>query len=492
LLIVGVLRALRGLRALRVDARRPARPVRIAVSAGIVGLLAWSGGRATAQGPAIKPPARVASRAPAQLIAAADAILSRAYPIGEPGAVALIARGGRTIFRRATGLADLEFSIMLEPDMIFRIGSLTKQFTAAGILLLADRGKLALDDDITRYVPDLETGGQRITLEHLLTHTSGIANYTDLPAWRASWGRDLTPPQIIDLFRHAPLTGEPGAAWRYSNSGYILLGAVIEKVTGQTYAAFMRNQVFLPLGLTQTMYDDPRKVMPRRARGYVRNGDEFENAPYLSMTQAFSAGALVSTVDDLARWDAALTSGRLLSAASIARMFTPFRLSSGESSGYGLGWQLASHEGHAFAEHGGGIPGFASDAIRLPDDGTYVAVLSNQSSGMARRTARLLAALAIGRPFTNPKAATVPAETLDSYAGTYRHSDDTWIVSRAGSLLRLSEGSDTVDLTPSSSTEFFEMDGPLRVTFAAEADGGMKMTVGGWGEPAVATRTAGP
>jgi CubicO group peptidase (beta-lactamase class C family) len=444
------------------------------------------------QGPAIKPPARVASRAPAGLIPAADAILSDAYPIGEPGAVALIARGGRPIFRRAIGLADLEFGIMLEPDMIFRIGSVTKQFTAAGILLLADRGKLTLDDDVTRYLPDFQTGGRRITLEHLLTHTSGIANYTDLPAWRSSWGSDLTPPQIIDLFRHAPPTGEPGAAWRYSNSGYILLGAVLEKVTGKSYAEFMRNQVFLPLGLAQTMYDDPRKVMPRRARGYVRDGDGFANAPYLSMTQPFAAGALVSTVDDLARWDAALSSGRLLSAASIARMFTPYRLASGESSGYGLGWQLASHDGHVFAEHGGGIPGFACDVIRLADDRTYVAVLSNQSSRAARRAARMLAALAIGRPFTNPKAATIPAETLDSYAGTYLHGADTWTVSRSGSLLRLGSGGDTIDLTPSTAATFFELDGPMRVSFAADAGGEMRMTVGGWGEPAVATRSAGP
>jgi CubicO group peptidase (beta-lactamase class C family) len=444
------------------------------------------------QGPAIKPPVRVVSRAPAGLIPAADAILSRAYPIGEPGAVALIARGGRTIYRRATGLADLEFSIMLEPDMIFRIGSVTKQFTAAGILLLADRGNLTVDDDITKYLPDFDTGGRRITLEHLLTHTSGIVNYTDLPAWRASWGSDLTPPQIIDLFRHAPPTGAPGAAWRYSNSGYILLGAVIEKVTGQSYATFMRNQVFLPLGLTQTMYDDPRKVMPRRAHGYVRDGDGFANPPYLSMTQPFAAGALVSTVDDLARWDAALTATRLLSAASIARMFTPYRLTTGESSGYGLGWQLASHDGHAFAEHGGGIPGFACDVIRLAGDRIYVAVLSNQSSRTARRTARMLAALAIGRPFTNPKAATIPVETLDSYGGTYRHGADTWTVSRSGSLLRLSDGSDTTDLTPSTATTFFEMDGPMRVSFAADAGGEMQMTMGGWGEPAVAARTAKP
>jgi CubicO group peptidase (beta-lactamase class C family) len=465
--------------------------MRIGRDLGLVAMAALAIEVASAQGPAIKPPARIASRAPAGLVPAADAILSRAYAIGEPGAVALIARGGRTIFRRATGLADLEFSTMLEADMIFRIGSVTKQFTAAGILLLADRAKLSLDDDITKYVPDLDTGGRRITLEHLLTHTSGIANYTDLPAWRSSWGSDLTPPQIIDLFRHAPLTGEPGAAWRYSNSGYILLGAVIEKVTGRPYAEFMRNQVFLPLGLTQTMYDDPRRVLPRRARGYVRDGDGFANAPYLSMTQPFAAGALVSTVDDLARWDAALTAGRLLSAASIGRMFTPYRLTSGESSGYGLGWQLASHEGHAFAEHGGGIPGFSCDVIRLADDRTYVAVLSNQSSRAARRTARMLAALALGRPFTNPKAATIPAPTLDSYAGTYRYRDAAWTVSREGTQLRLRDGDDTTDLTPSSATAFFEADGPLRVTFEGAANDEMRMTVGGWGEPAVAVRTTG-
>jgi hypothetical protein len=231
------------------------------------------------------------------------------------------------------------------------------------------------------------------------------------------------------------------------------------------------------------MYDDPMKIVPRRARGYVRNNGEYANAPYLSMTHPFSAGALISTVDDLARWDAALTAHRLLKPESLARMFAPYRLQSGESAGYALGWVISSYEGHALAEHGGGIPGFTCHVVRLADDKMYVAVLSNDTSGVATRTAHLLAALAVGRPFTNPREVTLSPTTLDSFAGRYAKGDDVVTVSRTGNHLKVEAEHSAIELAASSSTAFYEPGGPTRVTFSTDRAGGATtMTFGGWGD----------
>jgi D-alanyl-D-alanine carboxypeptidase len=422
-------------------------------------------------------------------VPAADEVMARTYSYPAPGAVALVAREGRVVYRRAFGLADLEYSVMLEPDMVFRIGSVTKQFTAFAILLLADRGALALDDDIHKYVPEFETGGRHVTLEHLLTHTSGLPNYTDLPQWRALWGTDVKPMQLLDLVRNRPFEFEPGAEWRYSDSGYMLLGEVIERVGGKPYAEFMREQVLVPLGLSRTMYDDTMRVIPRRARGYVKDGDEYLNAPYLSMTHPFAAGGLISTVDDLARWDAEITASRLIKPESVERMFTPFHLTSGASAGYGLGWSLTTYESHPVAQHGGGIPGFSSFVIRMPEDRVYVVVLSNCVSGAAGRVAKLLAALAIGRPFKDPREVTLAAATLDAYVGRYKGPHDGFELSRKNSHLLLEGNRDAIELMASSGTEFFEPGGPLRVSVVKDPSGAVAaIRLWGWGEPVTATR----
>ena len=304
-----------------------------------------------------KPDTPAAPRMPSGFAAAADALLARHYPQDAPGAVAIVVKDGRPVFRRAYGLADLEFGILLEADMVFRIGSVTKQFTAAAILQLVDAGKLTLDDDVAKYVEGYDTGGRRVTIEHLL---DAHVRYPELHR-HGRVGRhlreELTPRQILDMLKAKPPEFEPGTQFKYSNSGYLLLGLVIEKVSGRPYADYIRQMV-LPLGMRQTMYDDPVRVIPRRARGYEWEGDEWRNARYIGMSQPFSAGALVSTVDDLALWNTAIERGRLLSESSRARWFAPFTLTSGRTTGYALGWSVTKHEGLAVAEHGGGIDGF--------------------------------------------------------------------------------------------------------------------------------------
>ena len=431
-----------------------------------------------------KPDSAAGPRMPSGFAAGADALLARHYPQDAPGAVAIVVKDGRPVFRRAYGLADLEFGILLEADMVLRIGSLTKQFTAAAILQLVDAGKLALDDDPSKYVDGYDTGGRRVTIEHLLTHTSGIPNYTDMDEWARHLPEELTPRQILDIVKVKPLEFYPGAQFKYSNSGYLLLGLVIEKAAGRSYADYIRQMV-LPLGMRQTMYDDTVRVIPRRARGYEWEGDEWRNARYIGMSQPFSAGGLVSTVDDLALWNTAIDRGRLLSESSRARWYTPFTLTSGRSTGYALGWSVTTHEGLAVAEHGGGINGFRSWVVRIPSERVYIAVLSNNGASRPGTVARQLAALAIGRPFKDPLLAVVPAPTLEEYVGKYKMADGEGIsVGIAKGRLTIQQHGEPLPLSPSATTEFFEPDGVLRVSFRPDAaTGDMSMTLAGWGEP---------
>jgi CubicO group peptidase (beta-lactamase class C family) len=284
---------------------------------------------------------------------------------------------GKILFRRGYGLANLETKTPMRPEMVFQIGSVTKQFTSTAILMLVEQLKLSLDDDIRKYLPDYPSKGAIITIEHLLTHTSGIKSYTDDPKWPALWREDLTPQRVIDITKDSPLEFAPGEKWSYNNTAYTMLGVIIEKVSGLSYSDFLRRNIFEPLGMSRTVYGSLSEIIPNRAAGYTRGPGGWENAPYLSMTQPYSAGALMSAVDDLALWEAAVSSRRLLSRTSWERAFGGFTLAGGEQTHYGFGWQLDEYEGRKLIHHGGGIPGYASEALRMPQERLYVAILTN-------------------------------------------------------------------------------------------------------------------
>ena len=306
-----------------------------------------------------------------------DQLFAAAFPSGAPGATVIITQGGATLFRKAYGQAQQAPHLALEPGMPMRLASVTKQFTAVAILLLADEGKLSLDDDITRFLPAYPTHGNKITIAHLLTHTSGIADFTSLPGFAAIENRDLGVAQVIDFFKDAKPAFAPGQRWDYSNSGYVLLGAIIEKVSGQPYADFLAERIFTPLGMQDTAYEGRERSARRRVEGYHRGlFGGFKPAPAISMSVPYAAGALVSTVDDLARWDAAVSAGKLLKPASWQRAFTPCHAANGPCD-YGLGWSIGSLLGHVTQGHSGGIPGFSTHAMRVPDQQLYVAVLAN-------------------------------------------------------------------------------------------------------------------
>lgn len=299
---------------------------------------------------------------------AIDALLAPYFNRDEPGATVIVTQGGKLILHKAYGLANLDANAEMTAEMVLRLGSISKQYTAVGIMILVDQGKLTIYDEITKYLPDYPTQGKKITIENLLTHTSGIKGYTSMPAFRSIMHTDMTVAARIDFFKNEPFEFEPGTHYTYRNSGYFLLGAIIEKVSGKPYADFVAQQIFEPLGMKDTAYEWRERNGHKRIEGYTRgNENHIKKAAAISMTQPYSAGALVSTVDDLARWDAAITAGKPLKPATWTKMFTLYRLPNGDSTGYGYGWQIRTMQNHLAIEHDGGIPGFASGAMRLPD-----------------------------------------------------------------------------------------------------------------------------
>jgi CubicO group peptidase (beta-lactamase class C family) len=427
-----------------------------------------------------------------------DAVMSEVYKPGEPGAAIIVQKDGKTIFRKGYGMADLELGVAVEPDMVFRLGSITKQFTAVSILMLAEQGKLALQDEITKFLPDYPTQGRKITVEHLLTHTSGIQSYTDLPEWLPLWRKDFTVKELIDLFKDKPMKFEPGQRWVYNNSGYILLGAIIEKVSGQTYEEFVDSRIFKPLGMKHTYYGSTERVIPRRIPGYQAGKNGFLNAPYLSMTQPYAAGSLLSTVDDLAVWSDAVFSGKLVRKEWLDRAFAPYKLKNGESTGYGYGWCIANFGGHRSIEHGGGINGFTSYEITLPEDRIFAAILTNSAiSGRdPEPRAVKIAWLALGLPQPEPKAVPIAANDLVSLAGVYENEgQEPWYITNEGSkIFSQRAGGAKREMMAASPVEFFFRDRPTRIIFMKDA----QRKVGGFraveriGPAQIYTKTAKP
>ena len=377
-------------------------------------------------------------RSDRRLARSIDAVLSSIYAPDGPGATAIVVKDGRVVLRKAYGLANVELGVPMRPEMVMALGSLTKSFTAAAILKLAEQGRLSLGDPVTRFLPDFPAHGATITVEHLLTHTSGINVLADMPDLRAVAAQDGKVTDVIgDWVKDLPPDAAPGERWAYLNWGYSLLGAIVERASGLGYAEFLQRAFFDPLELRHTAYGDRRRLISLRASGYEGLGDGVFNV-LPSRGRIFhpaAAGGLLSNVDDLARWSAALDDGTALGRASVDRMFTPFRLADGTSTRYGYGWDLGEYEGHRVQEHAGGTAGFQSFVVRAPDDHVFVAILSNTQSGDAplQATAHRVAAIAMGRPIADPVPRPVPPDALDRMAGVYRgHELGTFTVSRRG------------------------------------------------------------
>jgi D-alanyl-D-alanine carboxypeptidase len=426
--------------------------------------------------------------APSGPAAAIDALMASIYSPGQPGAVVLVARNGVVVLKKAYGLANVELETPMQPDMVMPLASLSKAFTAAGILALAEQGRLSLRDDITRFLPGYRAHGQPITIEHLLTHTSGISSLSETADMRASASPDVRVTDLLtDWVRDLPPDAPPGERWAYSNWGYHLLAAIIERASGASYQEFLQRTILDPLGLRQTYYLDRRRIVPRRASGYEVQADSvFNVVPSRSRTlQPNGAAGWMSTVDDLARWSAALDGTRVLTRASIDAMFTPYRLADGSSTGYGYGWDLGEYQGRRIQEHQGGTGGFVTHIVRIPEEGVFVAILSNRSQAAVplQATAHRVAALAIGRPVPDPVAVPVERSALEGLAGSYRGSDvGTCTVAVAGGGLTAAvPGLGTLALVAVAPATFRSTVVTWTFSFDTDAEGrGLRMRVRDW------------
>ncbi|PQV53189.1 serine hydrolase [Paraburkholderia sp. BL21I4N1] len=381
----------------------------------------------------------------------------------------LVAHQGKPIFHEAFGLANREWMIANTPDTRFRIGSITKQFTAAAIVLLAERSKLNVTDPVSTHYANAPESWRDVTLHQLLTHTSGIPSYTGLPDFVSQIGRiDHTPEQILDLVRDLPLEFTPGERFSYCNSGYALLGLIVEKVSGQTYSAFLQSEVFDPLGMSNTGYEETRAILPRRAAGHERQGGKWINALFSAMSVPYAAGGLYSTANDLLRWSEALSNGKVISAASLDETLRD------HGHGYGYGWFIVNRLDRRLHHHGGGINGFVCALDRYPDDELTVVVLSNLQHVIIPAIAERLAKLHFGRYEPRKSIPTDPL-LLEAYTGCYRLGPKYFVrVSiEAGALNVYARGQEPLRLAYAGADTFFCQVRDMQIDFQRASEGGV-------------------
>ncbi len=366
----------------------------------------------------------------------------------------LVARGNDVLFDKGYGSANLEWAIPNAPTVKFRLGSVTKQFTAASILLLEERGKLNINDPVKKYMPDAPAAWDKVTIFHLLTHTSGIPSFTGFPDYPSSEATPTTPEKLVARFRDKPLEFQPGEKWNYSNSGYVLLGYLLEKISGQTYIEFVQQNIFRPLGMNDSGYDSNSEIILHRASGYVPGPHGPLHAGYIHMSIPFSAGSLYSTTEDLLRWEQGLFGGKILSAASLQKMTTPFK------SDYALGVGVQTENGRQKISHGGGIEGFNTFLAYYPADKLTVVVLSNINGSAPDDIALKLAAIAHGEKVVlsnERKEVTVAPKVLADYPGTYQLAPGVSmdVTLESGQLITQVTGQGKVPLFAESDTKFF-------------------------------------
>jgi CubicO group peptidase (beta-lactamase class C family) len=371
-------------------------------------------------------PAHAAQPAtPAAMTAYADKLLDeQKLDRDGPGVTVLVARGEQLLYKGARGMASIELGVPLQPDHLMRIGSVTKQIAAAALLKQIDEGKARLDDPLSKYLPDYPNGSQ-ITLLQLLNHTSGVKSYTGISGYMHNpIRRDLTTAELIKEFKDQPADFAPGEKWAYNNSGYVLLGAVVEAISGKSWHQSIDDLLLRPAQITSVHYQAGDKLFKGMAQGYTLNAQrEVAPAGLLSMTQPHAAGALIANTEGLWRWNQALHGGKLLSKASYERMITPEGAAKPHHYGFGIG--TGTLRDQTLLSHGGGIHGFGSLLSYVPQSQVTVVILRNSdTSGFATDlVSRKLAAFAMGEPFPEQTPVAVPAEQLKSAEGLYARED---------------------------------------------------------------------
>lgn len=379
----------------------------------------------------------------------------------------LVHKKGKVLLSAGYGDADREHKVPCKSDTIYRIASITKQFTAMAIMILVDQGKLKLTDKIGMYLNRSPKAWQSITIKHLLCHTSGIVSYTDLPDFEKTKREPISAEDLISKFKKLPLNFSPGRKTEYSNSGYILLGHIIEKVSGRSYEGFLQETIFGPLAMNDSGYDHPEVVMEDRARGYVREKkNEILNAPYIDMGMPYAAGALCSTVEDLFKWDRSLAKCELIPKKLTDQMFTPVK------NGFACGWMVDEQQGHKRVQHAGGIDGFSTMIIRYLEEDSAVIVLSNVASCLysAPSVAAGLSSILLGEDYQVPrvrKKISVDPKISRAYVGLYKLLDDMVLAVRqeADQMTIQAGGQPVIEIFPETETEYFVDDFDAQITF---------------------------
>ncbi len=366
----------------------------------------------------------------------------------------LVARGDQVLLDKGYGSANLEWGVPDTPATKFRLGSLTKQFTAASILLLEERGKLKVEDPVKKYLPDAPAAWDKMTIFDVLTHTAGIPNFTGFPDYPSLEPFATTPEKLVARFRDKPLDFEPGEKMSYSNSGYVLLGYLIERISGMSYEHFVQDNLFAPLGMKDSGYDSNSAVIARRAAGYTPSPNGLVNAGFIHMSVPFAAGALYSTTEDLLKWEQGLFGGKLLSAASLQKMTTPFK------NDYAFGLLVHTVNGHRVIDHNGGIEGFSTMLTYYPEDKLTLVALANMAPASSGELVSQLALLAQGGTVTlqtERKEITVDSAVLARYVGAYRMAagGDMLITLEGSQLSGQLTGQGALPIFPESETMFF-------------------------------------
>lgn len=355
-----------------------------------------------------------------QLTSEFDKLLSEQFQPNETGATVLVSRNGQIIYTKAFGMSNLELNTTMQVDNVFSLASITKQFTAVAILQLMEQGKLNLQDEITKFISDYPTQGNKITIEHLLTHTSGIHNFSGMKDPEKKLALDCTPEEVIDFFKNLPMRFTPGTKWEYSNSGYFLLGYIIEKVTDKPYSVYLEENFFKPLGMNNSSYNNDTKIIKNRVGTYSYGKNGFENATPINTTHVYSAGGILSTVGDLYKWHQAVHTYKLIKKETLNKAVTKYILSDGTVTDYGYGWKLGNVYESPSIWHGGLISGLGTMEIYLPKEDVFVTIFSNCDCNYPKDIASRLAALAAGKPFEY-KEISVDSNSLQTYAGVYEN-----------------------------------------------------------------------
>jgi len=382
-----------------------------------------------------------------------DEYMQAQVNVNEFSGAILVSSGGDIIYKKAFGYADREWKFPCTIETKFEIGSLTKQFTAAAVLQLVEQGKLNLYDKLSTYFPGYPKGDS-VTLHMLLNHTSGIADYTGLPLFYSLRTLPLKQDSVIGLFKNQPYTFSPGTNWRYSNSGYFLLGCIIEKVTKKPFSIYVYENVIKKAGLENTGINSLDSILTYRAKGYSRSEKgEWKNADYISMELAFSAGSIISSVEDMYRWQNKLLEGKIISQNMLTKMITPYKKN------YGYGLYIDSLKHHFRIWHTGNIPGFTSFLGCFPLDSISIVVLSNDECNSGA-IAEALSAILFNLPVEMPYKAVeknINTSVLKNYTGKYQLGETTnfEMLVKDNKLYLKPNGGGEMELKPESETKFF-------------------------------------